>query len=92
LVILLDYNMPGMSAEDFMAALRQRYQNPNVILITASGDAKKLAQQLHINYWFSKPFDYDSLFCVLRNLSVMPKKTLIDLKSLPVPSGSSCRA
>jgi DNA-binding NtrC family response regulator len=59
--ILMDYNMPGMSPEKFLANLKEKSLYPVVILMTAQSIAKTKAAQLGLKYHIEKPFLLEDL-------------------------------
>jgi DNA-binding response OmpR family regulator len=68
-IVVMDYNMPGLAAEDFLARVRRRHPRTRVILLTAAGKASGLAGELQIERWIGKPFTPDEMLGVLRDLS-----------------------
>ena len=68
-IVIMDYNMPGLGAEDFLSRVRRRHARTRVILMTATGRAPETARQLDISCWIGKPFGPDELLNALRNLS-----------------------
>jgi len=74
LFILMDYQMPGMSAEEFVPLIRKRY--PRSILILTSGESVyEAASNLGISYVLQKPY-YDE------DLTSMIKR-IIEVKGIP---------
>jgi DNA-binding response OmpR family regulator len=68
-IVIMDYNMPGLAAEDFLARVKRRHARTRVILMTAAGKAPLLAQELELDRWIGKPFTPDELLGVLRDMS-----------------------
>jgi two-component system response regulator TctD len=68
-IVIMDYNMPGLGADDFLARIRRRHARTKVVLMTAVGNAPGKAQELDIANWIGKPFGPEELLQVLRNLS-----------------------
>jgi len=66
--LLLDYKMPGMSAEFFIPLIRTRYPLMPIILLTASPDAYELSSKLGVSGVIPKPFDIDFLFSALERI------------------------
>jgi len=61
-VVILDYNMPGMRADDFVEKVRQLNPKPRVILLTAANRIEECAKQLGIDHYLAKPFESDDVF------------------------------
>lgn len=62
--ILLDYVMPGMTGEEFVARIRQRDQTTQIILVTGhSGEhpAREMMQRLDIQGYHAKSADLEPL-------------------------------
>jgi CheY-like chemotaxis protein len=59
-LILMDCQMPGMSAADFMLVARSKRPVP-VILITARADGPEKARSLAVTRFFPKPFNVKDL-------------------------------
>ena len=75
-MILLDYFMPGMEpAKCVKAILAKAGPSIEVVLVTASVDARARAGELKINRWLAKPFDSSTL-----------KRLLTDRTTSPSPS------
>lgn len=55
--ILMDYQMPGLRAEEFLDLVRSKYPATKVVLITAAWRAESLSQELMTDGYISKPFD-----------------------------------
>jgi CheY-like chemotaxis protein len=66
-VVLLDYMMPVMNGATFMHELQQRglRQDLHVVLITASGAARRLGREMGADVALDKPFDLDRLLDVV---------------------------
>lgn len=54
--VLLDYCMPGLSAEDFVTRIARRQLRTQIILLTAADKAPAIADRLKISEWIGKPF------------------------------------
>jgi len=65
-VILLDYYMNGINADDFIADLRGRAIATPIILMTGAHDAADKAKELGLRYVLPKPFDLDALLDLVR--------------------------
>jgi CheY-like chemotaxis protein len=61
-MVLLDYNMPGMRAEDFLDQIRHLTPKPKVLLFTAAHRVEDRARQLGVEHYLSKPFDADDIY------------------------------
>jgi two-component system response regulator AtoC len=57
-LVLLDWRMPGISGEGVLTALKQRYPDVPVIVLTAEPEAKvgTLAESLGADVFMAKPF------------------------------------
>ena len=68
-LIVLDLIMPDMSAEAFLAAYREKTQQPAPILLTsAASDLDHHAERLSVSDVLAKPFDVDDLCTRVRTL------------------------
>ena len=56
-LILLDYSMPGMSADEFLKEIRLSPFLPRLILMTAEPEASSIGKRLGIAEVLEKPFD-----------------------------------
>jgi two-component system OmpR family response regulator len=54
--IVLDFYMPGLTAEEFMEALKTVQPNSRVVLITAAREAQSKADRLGLRHFVGKPF------------------------------------
>ncbi len=61
-MILLDYNMPGMRAEDFIEQIRHLNPKPKIVLLTAAHKVEDRAKQLDLDYFLAKPFEADDIY------------------------------
>lgn len=68
-VIIMDYFMPGMGPEEFIAAVRQRTPRAQFILMTATAHAAEKAKGLGIAHWIGKPFEMDDLIDAIDDCS-----------------------
>ncbi len=68
-LILLDMKMPVMDGWGFCAEFHARYgsQVP-IVVLTASEDARKAAEQVGASGWVGKPFDLDDLLNTIEHL------------------------
>jgi len=65
-LILLDYRMPGLDAENFVAQLKLNGIAAPVVLMTAGKDPGQTARQLGLGLYLSKPFELDVLLETVR--------------------------
>lgn len=65
-LILLDMKMPVMNGWEFARQFRAKYdyQTP-IVVLTASQDARKRAEEIDAVGWIGKPFDLDNLISVV---------------------------
>ena len=68
-IVLMDYAMPGMPADEFSEILRIHWPATRLILITAADKSALLARKISADGYIDKPFDPDSLTRQLKNLS-----------------------
>ena len=61
-MVLLDYNMPGMRAEDFLDQIKNLNPKPKVLLFTAAHRVEDRAKQLGIQHYLAKPFEPDDIY------------------------------
>jgi CheY-like chemotaxis protein len=69
-VILSDINMPGMDGLQLLGAIKQRFPDLPVMMVTAYGDdeRRRRAGDLGAAEFISKPVDFDQLKAQLRQL------------------------
>ena len=60
-VILMDYRMPGLSAEQFIKDVKKKNHKAKVVLMSAEPSVADKAEELGLEHTLSKPFDYDDL-------------------------------
>lgn len=65
-VVIMDLNMPGLSAADFMKEVRYRCPGSKFILITAAERVSEQAKALGICHTIGKPFDPDDLLAAVK--------------------------
>ena len=70
IVILSDINMPGMDGLQLLEAVKQRYPDLPVMMVTAYGDdeRRRRASDLGASEFLTKPVDFDALKAHLRQL------------------------
>jgi len=70
IVILSDINMPGMDGLQLLEAIKQRFPDIPVIMVTAYGDdeRKRRATELGATEFLTKPVDFVALKAQLRQL------------------------
>ena len=70
MVILSDINMPQMDGLDLLAAIKQRWSDLPVMMVTAYGDdqRRRRAGELGASEFLTKPVDFDLLKARLAQL------------------------
>lgn len=71
-LVILDYNMPGMSGLDMLRALQQENLDtgPVVMLTTeTSSTMKKAGQELGVKAWIVKPLKQGTMELILEKLA-----------------------
>jgi len=68
--IILDLNMPGITAAQFVKTVRQVYPRIHIILITASNEAARAAKSLGVHHWIGKPFLPDDVLECLHSMDL----------------------
>jgi len=70
IVILSDINMPGMNGLQLLEAIKQRFPEIPVMMVTAYGDddRRRRASELGAAEFITKPVDFDVLKAQLRQL------------------------
>ena len=69
-VILSDINMPGMDGLQLLGAIKERFPDLPVMMVTAYGDdeRRRRAGELGAAEFLTKPVDFDALKAQLRQL------------------------
>jgi len=71
-VIFLDYNMPDMNGQDFIAQIREEKRLKHIPVILYSAYSKEAAENLLLTtgteYFISKPYDFEDLKSILKNV------------------------
>src|SRR5215831_3458779 len=70
IAVLIDINMPGMDGLELLAAIKQRFPDLPVMMVTALGDddRRRRARELGASEFITKPVDFDHLKAQLRHL------------------------
>jgi CheY-like chemotaxis protein len=70
IAVLADISMPGMDGLELLAAIKQRFLNLPVMMVTAYGDdeRRRCARELGASEFITKPVDFDQLKAQLRQL------------------------
>lgn len=66
-LILLDLNMPGMSADDFVRAVRENDSKTPIVLFSADADIERRATSLGLVHFLAKPSDLAGLLLMIRD-------------------------
>ena len=75
IVILSDINMPGIDGLQLLAAIKQRFPDLPVMMVTAYGDdeRRQRAEELGASEFITKPVDFDRLKMQLGQLPSSPE-------------------
>jgi DNA-binding NtrC family response regulator len=68
-IIILDYNMPGMSCENFVKMAREIRPNVKIMLVSASTGLKSKARNMGIEKFLGKPVDFNDLYEAIDEVS-----------------------
>lgn len=73
-LVLSDWNMPGMTGSELVAAIRQRHGAIPIVMVTAEADRQKVLelQSLGINAYLIKPFKQQALLTVVTKIIGAP--------------------
>ena len=66
--ILLDYFMPGVSAQEFISAVKVHSPMTQLVLITAAQYAQQKARELKLKHWLGKPILPTDLISLLQKI------------------------
>jgi CheY-like chemotaxis protein len=80
IVILSDINMPGMDGLNLLEAIKSRFPNIPVMMVTAYGDdeRRRRADELGAFEFITKPVDFDHLKGQLRQFSAPSSPESLD--------------
>lgn len=68
-LVLLDLSMPGLSGQDMVRIIKNKYPNVKIIIVTAFADeGQKLFQEKHLEGLFIKPMRLQDLHCKLKEV------------------------
>lgn len=69
-VILLDHQLPDMTATELYQAIQanKQYQIIPVVLFSARPDVRELAEDMRLPWYLAKPFDPDALVILVDEL------------------------
>jgi len=68
-LILLDMSMPVMDGWQFCRELDRRTgPRPRIVVVTASTDPAKRADEVHADGWLAKPFDRERLLSLVHRI------------------------
>ncbi|HYF49104.1 MAG TPA: response regulator [Planctomycetota bacterium] len=65
-LILLDFRMPGLTAQEFMQIIQARNIETPIILMTAGKDPSDQARELKVAGYLQKPFELTDLLNLVR--------------------------
>jgi len=65
-VILLDYCMPGLNAQDFVDQVKTSRATAPIVLMTGTKDPGEQARALGISHFLPKPFELDDMLKLVR--------------------------
>jgi DNA-binding NarL/FixJ family response regulator len=71
-LVLLDWELPGMSITNLLATLRQRFPNLLVIVLSSRLEARPAAKAAGIDAFISKGNPPEQLLAVLHAMQVKP--------------------
>jgi CheY-like chemotaxis protein len=56
-IVLLDYNLPGMSIEEFLSGVKTKCPTLPIVLSTATASIESLSKSLGLKWFIQKPYD-----------------------------------
>jgi DNA-binding response OmpR family regulator len=65
--ILMDWNMPGMPAREFIEQARSTHPQVPIILVTAISSAEEIARSLGLKHWLMKPIEFEKMVKLVQN-------------------------
>jgi len=65
--IVMDYHMPGLTAEAFVRQANMQRPKAKIILMTADDTVEEVAKRLKISAWIAKPFYPEDLVAVMQS-------------------------
>jgi CheY-like chemotaxis protein len=66
-VIIMDLNMPGISAEEFITEATRRSPRSQIVLLTAAGRLNQECERLGLHHRLGKPFDDNDLIRAIKS-------------------------
>jgi DNA-binding response OmpR family regulator len=69
-VIILDWFMPGMNVESFVAKVNEEHPNTTILMISASMKLEEKAKQLGLKYYLTKPFEVADLLSITQTCAM----------------------
>lgn len=56
-IVLLDYNLPGMSIQEFLSGVKTKCPTLPIVLSTATSSIESLSKSLGLKWFIQKPYD-----------------------------------
>ncbi len=85
-LVLLDLSMPGLSGQDMVKIIKNKYPNVKIIIVTAFADeGQKLFQEKHLEGLFIKPMRLHDMHSKLKEVveyKIIKKSDLDDKKNI----------
>ena|ERR1043165_8300320 len=72
--MLLDYNLPGMPLQDFLARAETLHPRMAVVLISAIDNLAEKAARYKVKQYLPKPFDFERLRQMLKKVTAASEK------------------
>jgi DNA-binding response OmpR family regulator len=66
-IIILDWFMPGLDVESFVARVNKEHPKTTILMISASMKLEEKAKQLGLKHFLSKPFEVADLLSIAQN-------------------------